>query len=341
MLPVPSLKGIPASVPLQEILLKTGLMQYALVKRARFYLEFGGDHKLRWEPDTPLTTILRDLADKNKALLETALKKYHKHLESKEDGFGVYTYDSDTDPAIMQAGMTVFIGIENYVILCISFLKQLRESKPEIFKLIRSLIECIYLCPLAPMSTLNRFFENYYEGMVFDDQNSDVDEEFKEAVKTEAAEFNQLFDPGRYGHAKQFRKKVESVERDFKRLSRCMNQDERAWIKQALELFHQGLKVEAHHDAGHLCFIQSDSDDGAPAEDAFCILLHEESNITCGWEELISNEAMSVGVPLIKFLVTSKADLAAVREYDAFLCMLQKVMYSCYKLVKEGKVWKI
>src|SRR5208283_2684747 len=229
-------------------------------KRARFYLEFGGDHKLRWEPHTPLTTIHIDLADKNKALLETALKKYHKHLESKEDGFGVYTYDSDTDPAIMQTGMTVFIGIENYVILCISFLKHLRESKPEIFKLIRSIVECIYLCPLAPMSTLNRFYENYYEGMVFDDQNSDVDEEFKEVVKTEAAEFNQLFDPGRYGHAKQFRKKVESVEREFKRLSRLMNQDERAWIKQALQLFHQGLKVEAHNDAGHLCFIQSDSD---------------------------------------------------------------------------------
>jgi hypothetical protein len=341
MLPVPSLKGIPASVPLQEILLKTGLMQDAVVKRERFYLEFGGDHKLRWEPDTALTTMLSDLADKNKALLETALKKYNKHLESKEEGFGVYAYDIDTDPAIMQAGITVFIGIEDYVILCISFLKQLRESRPEIFKLVKSIIECIYLCPLAPMSTLDRFYENYYEGMVFDDQHSDIDEEFKKAVKTEAAEFNRLFEPGRYGHAKHFGKKIESLEREFKRLGRLMNQDERSWIKQALELFHRGVKVEAHHDAGHLCFIQSDSDDGAPAEDAFCILLHEQSNITCDWEESISNEAMSVGAPIIKFLITSKADLAAVREYDAFLFMLQKVMYSCYKLVKEGKVWKI
>jgi hypothetical protein len=340
MLPVPSLKGIPAFVPLQAILLKTGLMQDALVKRARFYLEFGGDHKLRWEPDTPLTTMLSDLAVKNKALLETALKIYNKHLEIEEEGFGVYAYDIDTDPAIMQAGITVFIGIENYVILCISFLKQLRESRPEVFKLVKSIIECIYLCPLAPMSTLDRFYENYYEGMVFDEQNS-VDEEFKEAVKAETAEFNRLFRPGRYGHVKLFRKKIESVEREFKRLSKRMNPDERAWIKQALELFHRGIRVEAHHDAGHLCFIQSDSDEGAPAEDAFCILLHEQSNITCAWEELISNDAMSVGVPIIKFLVTSKADLVAVREYDTFLCMLQKVMYSCYKLVKEGKVWKI
>jgi len=326
---LPNFRSLPKTHLFESVLPSVSDTRSTLQSMCKFYIEILKGNSGSRIPKTSIYPMLLAMEKKIRSLAE---KEINKVLINKE------ILNIEVCSAYKNDGwfLVVRIDIISMSVMYADFLIQLKDEKPEVFEFVSDVLRLLIRYNFSPVSTVDNLYDVYEDYGLYEEAKDNEAEEWVADMEKVKDTFNNHLS-NKYLTKTALKNLGQSVKERYSKMKRKFTPDQRAWVKQILEIVDLSQKINKTHSKGHMPFVEHNdyenifeemSDEMCDISAFFMILWAQTDAMSDYFFDDMHMRAQESREPSVSFYLNSPEGLEGIKKFVRLINLTQTALYT-------------